>query len=120
LWALFADRDVISLREKFDTSIPTGEAMVQLIMVFAQLERKMTAERTFSIMRDRADLGRYWRAYSVRHTGRADVQILQHYIKVIELGGHRSRISQGQLCHAAIPGSSFRPGLRFQPRRVPG
>ncbi|MBI1321619.1 hypothetical protein GC170_00310 [bacterium] len=59
LWALFADRDVdvISLREKFDTSMPTGEAMVQLIMVFAQLERKMTAERTFSIMRDRADRG---------------------------------------------------------------
>ena len=59
LWTLFADRDVdvISLREKFDTSMPTGEAMVQLIMVFAQLERKMTAERTFSIMRDRADRG---------------------------------------------------------------
>ncbi len=59
LWALDAehDVDVISLREKFDTSMPTGEAMVQLIMVFAQLERKMTAERTFSIMRDRADRG---------------------------------------------------------------
>lgn len=59
LWALFAehDVDVISLREKFDTSMPTGEAMVQLIMVFAQLERKMTAERTFSIMRDRAERG---------------------------------------------------------------
>src|SRR5262249_14332751 len=59
LWALFAEHDVnvISLREKFDTSMPTGEAMVQLIMVFAQLERKMTAERTFSIMRDRADRG---------------------------------------------------------------
>ncbi len=59
LWALFAehDVDVISLREKFDTSMPTGEAMVQLIMVFAQLERKMTAERTYSIMRDRAERG---------------------------------------------------------------
>jgi site-specific DNA recombinase len=31
--------------------------MVQLIMVFAQLERKMTAERTFSIMRDRVERG---------------------------------------------------------------
>ena len=59
LWALFAENEVnvSSLREKFDTSMPTGEAMVQLIMVFAQLERKMTAERTFSIMRDRADRG---------------------------------------------------------------
>jgi len=59
LWSLFEDHevDVISLREKFDTSMPTGEAMIQLIMVFAQLERKMTAERTYSIMRDRAERG---------------------------------------------------------------
>ncbi len=67
LWALFAehDVDVVSLREKFDTSMPTGEAMVQLIMVFAQLERKMTAERTFSIMRDRADRG-LWNGGHIR------------------------------------------------------
>ena len=59
LWELFADHgvDVISLREKFDTSMPTGEAMIQLIMVFAQLERKMTAERTYSIMKDRVERG---------------------------------------------------------------
>jgi len=59
LWDLFAqhDVDVISLREKFDTSTPTGVAMIQLIVVFAQLERSMTAERTVSIMRDRAERG---------------------------------------------------------------
>ena len=57
LWELFHehDVDVISLREKFDTSMPTGEAMLQLIMVFAQLERRMTAERTASIMKDRVE-----------------------------------------------------------------
>ena len=59
LWALLAEHEVnvSSLREKFDTSMPTGEAMVQLIMVFAQLERSMAAERTYSIMRDRVDRG---------------------------------------------------------------
>ncbi len=59
LWALFEDHgvDVISLREKFDSSSPTGIAMLQLIMVFAQLERSMTAERTYSIMRDRVERG---------------------------------------------------------------
>lgn len=74
LWALFADRDVdvISLREKFDTSMPTGEAMVQLIMVFAQLERKMTAERTFSIMRDRADRGLWNGGHVVGYRSVAD------------------------------------------------
>ncbi len=59
LWRLFREHgvDVVSLRENFDTSTATGEAMVQLVIVFAQLERKMTAERTFSIMRDRVDRG---------------------------------------------------------------
>ena len=59
LWELFADHDVdvISLREKFDSSNPTGMAMLQLIMVFAQLEREMTGERTVAIMKDRAERG---------------------------------------------------------------
>ena len=51
------DVDVISLREKFDSSTPTGMAMLQIIMVFAQLERSMTAERTYSIMLDRVTRG---------------------------------------------------------------
>jgi site-specific DNA recombinase len=74
LWALFAEHEVnvISLREKFDTSMPTGEAMVQLIMVFAQLERKMTAERTFSIMRDRADRGLWNGGHVLGYSSRPD------------------------------------------------
>jgi site-specific DNA recombinase len=74
LWALFAEHDVnvSSLREKFDTSMPTGEAMVQLIMVFAQLERKMTAERTFSIMRDRADRGLWNGGHVLGYRSRPD------------------------------------------------
>lgn len=57
LWELF-DRhnvDVICLRQKFDTSTPNGKAMLRSMMVFAELERDMTAERTFSTMLDRAD-----------------------------------------------------------------
>ena len=61
LWKLFEDHDVvvISLRENFDTSTPMGKAMLQIIIVFAELERKMTAERTYSIMKDRVDRG-FW------------------------------------------------------------
>lgn len=74
LWALFEDHDVdvISLHEKFDTSMPTGEAMVQLIMVFAQLERRMTAERTFSIMRDRADRGLWNGGHMLGYRSKSD------------------------------------------------
>jgi DNA invertase Pin-like site-specific DNA recombinase len=59
LWQLFAKHnvDVISLREQFDTSIPAGRAMLGVIMVFAQMEREMTSERTFAIMKDRVERG---------------------------------------------------------------
>ncbi len=61
LWQLFEDHDVvvISLREQFDSSTSTGKAMLQMIIVFAELERKMTGERTFAIMIDRVARG-FW------------------------------------------------------------
>lgn len=61
LWKLFDDHGVrvVSLRENFDTSGPMGEAMLKLIMVFAELERKLTAERTAAIMLDRAERGEW-------------------------------------------------------------
>ena len=59
LWDLFATHDVrlVSLREDFDTSSAMGEAMIKLIMVFAELERKLTAERTLATMLDRTERG---------------------------------------------------------------
>ncbi|MDD4787408.1 MAG: recombinase family protein [Pirellulales bacterium] len=59
LWKLFSDHDVrvISLREDFDTSTVMGEAMVKLIMVFAELARQLTAERTIATMKDRVSRG---------------------------------------------------------------
>lgn len=57
LWTLFNEHRVrvVSLREDFDTTSVMGEAMLKLIMVFAELERKLTAERTIAIMRDRVE-----------------------------------------------------------------
>src|SRR5690606_13165669 len=43
--------------EQFDTSTAMGEAMLKIILVFAELERKITAERVFSIMLSRAEKG---------------------------------------------------------------
>ena len=45
----------ISLREQFDTSSAAGEAVLKIILVFAELERKMTSERVTAIMIDRAN-----------------------------------------------------------------
>lgn len=47
----------VSRMEQFDTSTAMGEAMLNITLVFAQLERKMTAERVMSIMLSRAEKG---------------------------------------------------------------
>lgn len=47
----------VSKNEQFDTSSAMGEAMLKIILVFAELERKLTAERVKSIMLSRAEKG---------------------------------------------------------------
>lgn len=47
----------ISLNEQFDTSTAIGEAILKIILVFAELERKMTSERVSSVMIGRAEAG---------------------------------------------------------------
>lgn len=47
----------ISKNEQFDTSSAMGEAMLKIILVFAELERKLTAERVTAVMLDRASKG---------------------------------------------------------------
>lgn len=49
----------ISKNEQFDTSTAIGEAMLKIILVFAELERKMTAERVTSVMLSRANNGQW-------------------------------------------------------------
>lgn len=47
----------ISKNEQFDTSSAMGEAMLKIILVFAELERKLTGERVKAVMLDRASKG---------------------------------------------------------------
>lgn len=47
----------ISKNEQFDTSSAMGEAMLKIILVFAELERKLTSERVSAIMLSRAEKG---------------------------------------------------------------
>ena len=49
----------ISKNEQFDTSSAIGEAMLKIILVFAELERNMTAERVTSVMLSRANNGQW-------------------------------------------------------------
>lgn len=47
----------VSLNEQFDTSTAIGEAMLKIILIFAELERKMTSERVTAVMIGRAEEG---------------------------------------------------------------
>lgn len=47
----------VSKVEQFDTSTAMGEAMTRIVLVFAELERKMTGERVTAIMFSRAEKG---------------------------------------------------------------
>lgn len=51
--------DFVSKNEKFDTSSAIGEAMLKIILVFAELERNMTSERVTSVMLSRATNGQW-------------------------------------------------------------
>ena len=47
----------VSKNEQFDTSSAMGEAMLKIILVFAELERNMTSERVTATMISRANQG---------------------------------------------------------------
>ena len=53
------DVTFISLNEQFDTGNAMGEAMLKIILVFAELERKMTSERVTGVMIGRAKAGEW-------------------------------------------------------------
>lgn len=49
----------VSKNEQFDTSTAMGEAMLKIILVFAELERNMTSERVMATMSARAAEGKW-------------------------------------------------------------
>lgn len=49
----------VSKNEQFDTSNAVGEAMLKIILVFAELERQMTSERVTAVMLSRATNGQW-------------------------------------------------------------
>ena len=49
----------VSKNEQFDTSNAIGEAMLKIILVFAELERNMTSERVSAVLKSRVDDGKW-------------------------------------------------------------
>jgi site-specific DNA recombinase len=59
LWRLLQAHGVelVTLRERFDTTSYLGRAMLDIALVFARMEREQTAERTLAVMQDRIERG---------------------------------------------------------------
>lgn len=66
--------DFISIRDNFDTTSPSGRAMMMMVSVFAQLERENTAERIRDNMHELAKSGRW--LGGTTPTGYKSVQIV--------------------------------------------
>ena len=60
VWDLFAAHNcgLISYTEAFDTTTPTGRAMMGMLGIFAQMEREFTAERVSAAIAERAAQGK--------------------------------------------------------------
>lgn len=69
----------VSKNEQFDTSTAIGEAMLKIILVFAELERNMTSERVTAVMMSRAEQG-YWNGGKVPFGYRWDKELKEFFI----------------------------------------
>lgn len=60
VWGMFAAHGcaLISYTEAFDTTTPTGRAMMGMLGIFAQMEREFTAERVSAAIAERAAQGK--------------------------------------------------------------
>lgn len=73
LYAIFSKYDVtfISLREAFDTSTPIGQALLKVILSFAEYEIDGTKKRVMTVMKNRVKEGK-WNGIPVSYGYRWD------------------------------------------------
>ncbi len=78
---------IISCTEGFDTSTPTGRAMMGVIGVFAQMERELTAERVSFALAERASQGKRTCSDVLGYDpkGKDDLVINEEEAKVVRL-----------------------------------
>lgn len=69
----------VSKNEQFDTSTAIGEAMLKIILVFAELERNMTSERVSAVMLSRAEQG-LWNGGRIPYGYRWDKELKTFFI----------------------------------------
>lgn len=115
----------VSKNEQFDTSTAIGEAMLKIILVFAELERNMTSERVTATMISRANNG-LWNggripfgyvydpdktAFSIREDEEKVCQMIKNdYME------HKSLVHTSRMLNAS--GYKTRAGVEWSPTAV--
>lgn len=69
----------VSKNEQFDTSTAIGEAMLKIILIFAELERNMTSERVTAVMMSRAEQGQ-WNGGKTPYGYRWDKELKEFFV----------------------------------------
>lgn len=93
--------EIISVTEGFDTKTPFGRAMMQIILVFAEMERNMIAERTKAGMKAKRDADPSWRP-GRKHTVLDYPKRLERFHDLFNasfLHEDGSRMSLRQICY---------------------
>jgi site-specific DNA recombinase len=115
----------VSKNEQFDTSTAIGEAMLKIILVFAELERNMTSERVTATMISRANSG-LWNggripfgydydpdktAFSIREDEEKVCQMIKN-----DYTEHKSLVHTSRMLNAS--GYKTRAGAEWSPTAV--
>ncbi len=106
LWSIFEEREVefFALDDKFETASATGRAMLKITLVFAELERERTSERTKEKIQSRMVQGLWfggrvpfgYRAHDTNKTTllvdekKAEILRKDVFEKFLELGSARA------------------------------
>lgn len=86
--------ELVSITDSWDTTTPMGDAMFKIALVFAELERKLIAERTKAgIAAKRAEMGQAWGRKSPIDTSEARSAAMHMYMGLPE----DERITANQL-----------------------
>jgi DNA invertase Pin-like site-specific DNA recombinase len=109
LWQLLDDRDglglaVSSATEAFDTSTPTGRAMLGMLAVFAQLEADMISERTKDALAEAKAQGRKLGAPNMVDLGA--VESIREVKSLYASGSYSHRSLAEELNRRGVPTAS--------------
>jgi site-specific DNA recombinase len=109
-----------SIKDSFDTSTAFGKAMLQILLVFAELERAQTSERTSTAMQTRAESGLWNGGYpplGYDPDGKGGLRVVEGEVAIVqEAFGLFTKLQSTREVAKALNNRGYRT-KRFKSRR---